>query len=187
MNSNLRGVLFPLHSRKMLGHSHFLEKKDIWDICFNSQYTLRTFMWTNCLCSNIQNYCVTLCKNMIKILTISRGTLELNLKRSEFPSFWCRGIVFLGATVALLLVFLLHVRRGCCSWWGTPSFLWVLHFRSNRQKLESSDIFCLFIWTAESSYRFYCWDIYLNSNVQFKVIMAVTMKTAVSSVMMSYG
>lgn len=99
-----------------------------------------------------------------EILTISRGTLELNLKRSKFTSFWCRRIVFLAATVALLLVFLLHVNRRCCSWWGTPSFLWVLHFRSNWQKLECSYIFCLFIWTAESSYRFYCWDINLNSN-----------------------
>lgn len=144
-------------------------------------------MWTNCLCSNIQNYCVTLSENLVEVLTISRGTLELNLKRSEFPSFWCRRIIFLGATVALLLVFLLHVRRGCCSWWGTPSFLWVLHFRSNWQKLQSSYIFRLFIWTAESSYWFYCWDINLNSNVQFKIVMAVTMKTALSSHMMPYG
>ena len=136
------------------------------------------------VCSRIQNYCVTLSENLIEVLTISRGTLKLNFKRSEFPSFWRRRIIFLGATVALLLVFLLHVRRGCCSWWGTPTFLWVLHFRSNRQKLESSYIFCLFIWTAESSYWFYCWDINLNSNVQFKVVMAVPMKNALSSDMM---
>lgn len=185
MNCNLRGSSFPCLSRKMLEHRHFLQRKYIWDICFNSQNTLRTsFMWTNCLCSNIQNYCVTLNENLIEVLTISRGTLELNLKRSKFPSFWCRRIIFLGATVALLLVFLLHVRRGCCSRWGTPTFLWVLHFRSNWQKLESSYIFCLLIWTAESSYWFYCWDINLKSNVQFKVVVAVTTKTALSSDMM---
>jgi len=95
----------------------------------------------------------------------------MNLKRSKFPSFRCRRIIFLWTTTALLLVILLHVRRRCCSRWGTPSLFWVFHFRSNWQKLKSSNIFCLFIRTAESSYWFYCWYINLYSNDQHLVLL----------------